>query len=175
MKLITKVLSIVIVATALASVTSTQITKREVENLGQEDLVLKCQAILDQLEGVRDYVADQGGLDEYMQQMVAKFPDGELSKESRTNVLKRVPIFAAMKVGQDQSTRGGYTFRVFSPEPGIAQIGRAVHDLDKVTQNNAASSEEAAAASVELTRQSEQLDELVGDVGTVLNGNKKAV
>lgn len=31
------------------------------------------------------------------------------------------------------------------------------------------------AASVELTRQSEQLDELVGDVGTVLNGNKKAV
>lgn len=26
---------------------------------------------------------------------------------------------------------------------GIAQIGRAVHDLDKVTQNNAASSEEA--------------------------------
>ncbi|HEY1078988.1 MAG TPA: chemotaxis protein, partial [Bdellovibrio sp.] len=62
MKLITKVLSIVIVATALASVTSTQVARREVENLGQEDLVLKSQAILDQLEGVRDYVADQGGL-----------------------------------------------------------------------------------------------------------------
>ena len=117
MKLITKVLGIVIVATALASVTSTQVAKHEVENLGQDDLVLKSQAILDQLEGVRDYVAEQGGLDEYMQQMVAKFPDGELSKESRLNVLKRVPIFAAMKVGQDQSVRGGYTFRVFSPEP----------------------------------------------------------
>lgn len=55
---------------------------------------------------------------------------------------------------------------------GIVQIGKAVHELDKVTQNNAASSEETASASVELTRQSEQLDQLVGDVGSVLNGRK---
>lgn len=117
MKLITKVLGIVVAAAALASLTSTQVAKNEVQSLGQEDLVLKSQAILDQLEGVRDYVAEQGGLEDYMKQMVVKFPEGDLSKESRIDVLKRVPIFAAMKVGQDQSLRGGYTFRVFSPEP----------------------------------------------------------
>ncbi|NUN05132.1 MAG: DUF3365 domain-containing protein [Bdellovibrio sp.] len=118
MKLITKVLGIVIVAAAVASLTSTQVAKYEVQVLGQDDLVLKSQAILDQLEGVRDYVADQGGLDEYIQQMSQKYSaEGELPKESRANVLKRVPIFAAMKVGQDQSVRSGYNFRVFSPEP----------------------------------------------------------
>lgn len=57
---------------------------------------------------------------------------------------------------------------------GIQQISRAVHDLDKVTQNNAASSEETAAASVELSQQSSRLDELVGSVEEVLKGASKS-
>ncbi len=55
---------------------------------------------------------------------------------------------------------------------GLQQIGKAVHELDKVTQSNAASSEETAAASIELAQQSESLDGLVEEVGAVLNGRQ---
>lgn len=57
---------------------------------------------------------------------------------------------------------------------GIEQISKAVHELDKVTQSNAASSEEAASASVELSQQSDYLDELVTHVEAVVDGEKKA-
>ncbi|WP_373998930.1 methyl-accepting chemotaxis protein [Bdellovibrio bacteriovorus] len=57
---------------------------------------------------------------------------------------------------------------------GIEQISKAVHELDKVTQSNAASSEETASASVELSQQSDYLDELVTHVEAVVDGEKKA-
>ncbi|MEK2644361.1 methyl-accepting chemotaxis protein [Bdellovibrio sp. BCCA] len=117
MKLVTKIVCIVALAAALASITSTQIARKEVEEQGQEDLVQKSQAILDQLEGIRDYVADQGGLQEYINQIVARYPDGNIPQDIKTSILKRVPIFASMKVGQDQSERAGYKFRVFAKEP----------------------------------------------------------
>lgn len=117
MKLITKIIGIVALAATLASITATQIAWKEIEEQGKDDLVQKSQAILDQLEGTRDYVASQGGLDEYIRSIVTKYPEGDLPKEVKLNVLKRVPIFASIKVGHDQAQRSGYEFRVFSPEP----------------------------------------------------------
>lgn len=116
-KLSTKIMSIVVVAAALASATASQIAKKEIEDQGAKALVAKSQAILDQLEGTRDYVAAQGGLGEYIEQIVSQFPDGQLPDEVKTNILRRVPIFSSIKVGQDQAERSGYKFRVFTPEP----------------------------------------------------------
>jgi methyl-accepting chemotaxis protein len=45
---------------------------------------------------------------------------------------------------------------------GIEQINRAVADMDKVTQQNAASSEESSSAAEELSGQSEELAAMVG-------------
>ncbi|HEX7623687.1 MAG TPA: methyl-accepting chemotaxis protein, partial [Anaeromyxobacteraceae bacterium] len=45
---------------------------------------------------------------------------------------------------------------------GIAQVNRAVADMDKVTQQNAASSEESSSAAEELSSQSEELAAMVG-------------
>lgn len=45
---------------------------------------------------------------------------------------------------------------------GICQIGEAMHQLDKVTQQNAAASEEMAATSEELNGQAAQLQNVVG-------------
>lgn len=117
MKLNTKILIIVGVSAAIAAATASIISKREVELQGSDDLVKKSQAVLDQLEGTRDFVASQGGLDEHISQLSQKFPNGDLPKDLKMNVLKRVPIFSAMKVGEDQSVRSGYKFRVFSNEP----------------------------------------------------------
>jgi methyl-accepting chemotaxis protein len=117
MRLVVKVIAIVAASSAFAAVIAMQVAKTEVEHLGQEDLIRRSEAILDQLEGVRDYVAGQGGLSEYIQQTAAKFPEGKLSKEAASTVLRRVPIFASIKVGAEQADRSGYKFRVFSPEP----------------------------------------------------------
>ncbi|MEN0057531.1 MAG: methyl-accepting chemotaxis protein [Bdellovibrio sp.] len=117
MKLVTKVIGIVALSAAIASLSATQIAWREIQEQGERDLVVKSRAILDQLEGTRDFVAEQGGLIEYIDGMVAKHPDGQLSDEVKMNILKRVPIFSSIKVGHDQAEKSGYKFRVFSNEP----------------------------------------------------------
>lgn len=117
MRLMTKIFGVVTLAATIASLTATVIARHEIFKQGEQDLVLKSQAVLDQLEGVRDYVATQGGLSEYFDLIVSRFPAGDLSPEISENVLKRVPIFASIQVGQIQAEKSGYKFRVFSPEP----------------------------------------------------------
>ncbi|MCP4639165.1 MAG: methyl-accepting chemotaxis protein [bacterium] len=56
---------------------------------------------------------------------------------------------------------------------GIDQINTAVAQMDKVTQSNAASSEEAASASEELSAQAKELNEMVAVLGTIVDGAKK--
>ena len=43
--------------------------------------------------------------------------DEEMTKEDKLDVLKQVPIFAAMKIGAKDAEKEGYDFRVFSDEP----------------------------------------------------------
>ncbi len=53
---------------------------------------------------------------------------------------------------------------------GVDQINTAVAQLDKVTQQNAASSEESASAAEELTGQAETLDSMVGELVDIMEG-----
>lgn len=57
---------------------------------------------------------------------------------------------------------------------GVADINKAINELDKVTQSNAAAAEETAASSEELSAQSIQLHELVSQLIGVLNGDVHA-
>ena len=54
---------------------------------------------------------------------------------------------------------------------GIDQINRAVAEMDKVVQQNAANAEESAAASEELNAQAEQMKIYVEELVTVVGGN----
>ncbi|CAE80947.1 methyl-accepting chemotaxis protein [Bdellovibrio bacteriovorus] len=56
-------------------------------------------------------------------------------------------------------------------EQGILQINKALTDMDKITQANAASAEECAAASEELTRQSSVMEEAVQQLNVIISGN----
>jgi methyl-accepting chemotaxis protein len=53
---------------------------------------------------------------------------------------------------------------------GIGQLNTAVAEIDKVTQSNAASAEESASASEELTAQAKQLEETVISLTTLIGG-----
>ena len=55
---------------------------------------------------------------------------------------------------------------------GIDQVNHAVADMDKVTQSNAASSEEAAAASEQLSAQAKELEDMVGVLVRIVSGDK---
>ncbi|MBI5822107.1 MAG: MCP four helix bundle domain-containing protein [Verrucomicrobia bacterium] len=54
---------------------------------------------------------------------------------------------------------------------GITQINTAVSQMDKVTQSNAASAEESASAAEELNAQAESLQEAVGQLMLLVDGN----
>ena len=56
---------------------------------------------------------------------------------------------------------------------GIDQVNTAVTQMDKVTQTNAASAEESASASEELTAQADTLRELVADLQKLVTGAGK--
>ena len=56
---------------------------------------------------------------------------------------------------------------------GIEQINLAIVEMDKVTQQNAASAEESASASNELNTQAEQLKEMVNDLVSVISGSRE--
>jgi len=55
---------------------------------------------------------------------------------------------------------------------GITQIGKAMNQLDTVTQSNAAASEEAAASSQELATQAQFLNEVVGKLELAIKGDR---
>ena len=55
---------------------------------------------------------------------------------------------------------------------GVDQITRAVSDMDKVTQQNAANAEEAASSSEELSSQAVMLKELVDEVAALIGQGK---
>ncbi len=57
---------------------------------------------------------------------------------------------------------------------GIDQVNVSVHEVDGVTQQNAAHSEESAAAAEQLYAQSEQMKSYVGDLMGLISGGKNA-
>ncbi len=60
---------------------------------------------------------------------------------------------------------------------GIEQVNNAVHDMDKVTQRNAANAEESASASEEMNAQAEHMKNLVQNLVKVVGGSgrKKSI
>jgi len=54
---------------------------------------------------------------------------------------------------------------------GVDQINKAVGEMDKVVQTNAANAEESASASEELTAQAEQMKGIVGELVAIVGGS----
>jgi methyl-accepting chemotaxis protein len=57
---------------------------------------------------------------------------------------------------------------------GIAQIGKAIAEMDKVVQQNAANAEESASASEELNAQAMQMKDMVAELIAVVRGKEAA-
>ncbi len=81
-------------------------------------IVDKSNAIHLRLNAATDYIASQGGLAPIVEKMKTKYKSSDdLTKEDKENVLKQVPIVAAMKIGAKDAHLDNYEFRIFSDEP----------------------------------------------------------
>ncbi|WP_413586440.1 methyl-accepting chemotaxis protein [Bdellovibrio sp. HCB274] len=117
MKFSAKIIINIAASSLICSLAAVAISSSKIHKQGQEQLVEKSQAILSRLESVRAYIATQGGLEEDIQHAVTKFPDGKLPAEYQDRILHKVPIFASIKVGFENSEKDSYKFRVFADNP----------------------------------------------------------
>lgn len=114
MKFRTKILSLVALTGIVSTSAAIFVSSGRIRTQGERQLVEKSQAILSRLEAVRGYVASQGGLNRTISDVISKYPDGNVPKEVKLEILKQVPIFASMKVGNENAAAENYQFRVFT-------------------------------------------------------------
>jgi methyl-accepting chemotaxis protein len=117
MNLRIRIIIAIIFASTLGLLIEILSSSYELNKQGERDLISKSSAILSRLEKARNYVANQGGLDDTIKTIKEKFPDGNLSEEAKLKVLNQVPIYASLKIGSEDADKEGYEFRVFSATP----------------------------------------------------------
>ena len=119
-----KVILVVLLSCIISAGTNTAISiyfsTKELEN-GIEE---KALTIHSQLEAATDFVANQNGLTTIIEKFRVKYkvagvehPEKSLTENDKLDVLKQVPIFAAMKIAEKNASSEHYKFRVFSDEP----------------------------------------------------------
>lgn len=81
-------------------------------------IVEKSNSIHMRLDAAAEFVGTQGGLLPIITQMKNKYKTSdEMSDTDKELIMKQVPIVAAMRIGEKDSLKDGYEFRVFSNEP----------------------------------------------------------
>jgi methyl-accepting chemotaxis protein len=106
----------------------------------------------------------------------AQLIEGTLKKVDQGGDLVRDTNEAFDKVSDSASKVGGLVGEISAASKeqaqGVEQINRAVNDMDKVVQQNAASAEESASSAAEMGRQSESMKHYVGDLTALVGGDR---
>ena len=98
-----------------------------------------------------------------------KNADGGVQVTARVSESLQKTVTNTSKVGQ---LVGEISAASNEQAQGIEQINTAVAQMDKVTQSNAANSEEAASAGEELSAQARELDEMVQALANIVGGSR---
>lgn len=84
----------------------------------REGLIKKSRTIHSRITVASRYVAGQGGLKPMIELYTKKYKSPrELTQDDKNVILQQVPIYAAMKIGANESESEHYEFRVFSDAP----------------------------------------------------------
>jgi len=84
---------------------------------------------------------------------------GEAFAEVATSTIKAKELVSEIAAASNEQAQG------------VDQINKAVGEMDKVVQTNAANAEESASACQELNAQAEQMKDIVGDLVGLVGGN----
>jgi len=94
---------------------------------------------------------------------------GGAENVSKTNEAFTEVASSAAKVGELVSE---ITAASHEQAQGLEQVNKAIAEMDKVTQQNAANAEESASASEQMHAQAEQMRGVVGSLGALVGGNR---
>jgi methyl-accepting chemotaxis protein len=119
-----KVLLVVLLSCIISAGTNTAISIYFSNQDLEKGIEEKAHTIHSRLEAATDYVANQNGLTTIIDKFKNKYkvagvehPEKSLTENDKLDVLKQVPIFAAMKIAEKNADQEHYKFRVFSDEP----------------------------------------------------------
>lgn len=107
---------------------------------------------------------------EMIENTVKKVTDGTTLLEQTNSAFREVTT-SASKVGHLVKEIASASAE---QAKGIDQVNRAVTEIDKITQQNAANAEESASASEELSAQSQQMMEYVSQLTAIVGGANPA-
>lgn len=114
----TKILIIVGMACLICLLIAVSVARYFNERSLRAGIVDKSRAIHSRLNASTQFIANQGGLKPAIERFTNRYKShSQMSEQDKLDVLKQVPIFAAMKIGKEGSEKDHYTFRVFSDEP----------------------------------------------------------
>jgi methyl-accepting chemotaxis protein len=103
-----------------------------------------------------------------IEESIATSRDGSAKLEQVAGVIRAITESATqVKALVDEVNMGSQ-----EQARGIAQIAKAVSQMDQVTQGTAASAEESASASEELSAQAQALNHIVGELGSLVGGGE---
>ena len=108
-----------------------------------------------------------GNTAEMIEGTVAKTREGSNLAEETGEAFSRV-VETFSKVGE---LAGEIAAASTEQSQGLGQINTAVTEMDKVTQQNAATAEESASASEEMSAQAEQMKAMVGELLAMVGGS----
>ncbi|GAF02707.1 Tll0287-like domain-containing protein [Saccharicrinis fermentans] len=114
MKFGTKLILIVFLPIVISTITAVYVSSTRLKEQGVQTLEKKTQTILTRMEAIRTYVATQFNIKEEIQEVVSNYPDGVIPDFEKKAMLKKVPIFASMAVGETDAEKDNYVFRIAS-------------------------------------------------------------
>ena len=88
------------------------VARTEFYQLGSNAAVQQARAVMARLEGASRYVAQLNVFEEKTKVVIEKYPDGNVPKHEKQELLLTVPIVAALKLGQVESEGENFEFRV---------------------------------------------------------------
>lgn len=105
-------------------------------------------------------------INQLIKESVEKIEKGHLFVRSSSTSLKEI----VESIDQLSTLNGEISTASKEQEQGISQINRALSDMDKITQANAAAAEECASSAADLTKQSEVMDSAVSQLNSIIQG-----
>lgn len=134
MKFQTKILTAIIIVGVVFMTVTILVVNQKIYVGARQGMLNSSRSILSQLEGVREYIANQGGLQDFANSLVEKYPNGQIPKQERETLMKRVPIVGAMETAKLKAKESGYQFRVFAEKSRNPENKATVEELKILKQ-----------------------------------------
>lgn len=114
MSLRNKLLGLIIIVVLFVSIGGLIASKKTIYDLGLENAISKSKSTLTQMDIARTYMSATGLFKMKSQQILKDYTEPNFSKEIKQEILKSVPVVAAMNIGKAGEKDGNYTFRAIA-------------------------------------------------------------